>query len=98
MLHRRNEVRNDVQVSPDEVRTILEQRLQALEDATCLVTLGDPMPIPWRVGWRASVAVVGRDRDGSLFVEIRVTGPQLRETYVRRVRLVRAERLSRGRG
>jgi len=78
----------------EEMRELFLQRLQALEDATCCATWGDPLPVAWRWGWSAKIDVQGRSRDGSLCVRIRCNGPGLRREYVRNVRLVKRARLN----
>jgi hypothetical protein len=93
MIPRRHGVQLSNRVTQEEFQRLLVIRRETLEDATCVVTGAKPMPIPWRVGWRASLTIVGRSRDGGLCARVTVTGPQLRVPYVRKVRLVRDKSL-----
>ena len=82
----------------DEFRKLLELRRQALQDATQDAPGAAPMPVGWRWGWKAHIRLQGRDRDGSLKAHIVVTGPRTEIPYVRKVRLVRSQRLPSGLG
>lgn len=82
----------------DEFLKLLELRREALDHATELHGLGQPLPVPWRHGWKAHLRVGPRDRDGSLTAHIVVTGPRGVMPYTRKVRLVTAQRLTRGLG
>lgn len=93
MIPRRNDVLLTNRVTYEEFQRLLVIRRETLEDATCLVTGGKPMPMLWRVGWRSKLTIVGRSKDGSLCARVDVTAPQLRTAYVRRVRLVRDKSL-----
>lgn len=77
----------------EEFRELLSLRRRSLEDATREHGLGEPLPIPWRTGWKASIKILGRDRDGSLCAKIVVTGPGGGDPYVRKYRLTKAARL-----
>jgi hypothetical protein len=93
MIPRRGNVLLTNRVTPEEIQRLLLIRRETLDDATCLVTLGEPMPVSWRSGWAAKLTIVGRCSDGSLAARIDVTGPQLRTTYTRKVRLVKDKSL-----
>jgi hypothetical protein len=93
MIPRRNDVLLTNRVTYEEFQRLLLIRLETLEDATCLVSGGKPIPVQWRAGWRSQLTIVGRSRDGSLCARVEVTSPQLRTAYVRRVRLVRDKSL-----
>lgn len=73
----------------EEWPSVLDARLQTLDNATQVVTGSNPLPPAWRVGWTCHVAFLGRDRDGSLLISLTARGPGLARPYVRRVRLVR---------
>jgi hypothetical protein len=77
----------------EEFRSLLNLRLETLDAATALGRLDGPLPVQWRVGWRATLKVLGRDRDGSLCALITCTGPTLCEPYVRKVRLCKRKPL-----
>lgn len=79
----------------EELHKLLELRLEALDHATSLGTLDGPLPVQWRVGWKAHIRCQGRDQDGSLIAHIVVTGPRGELPYVRKVRLVRSRALPR---
>lgn len=85
-------------VTSEEFSKLLQIRRQALQDATRAAGGGDPMPVPWRHGWKAHIRFQGRDRDGSLKCHILVTGPRGELSYVRKVRLVRSQQSTRGLG
>lgn len=78
----------------EEFKRLLVIRLETIEDATCLVTGGKPLPVSWRSEWSCKLTIIGRCPDGSLAAKIVVRSPQLRCPYVRRVRLVRDKRLN----
>jgi len=83
-------------VSTEEFAKVLELRLATLEDATKLAGMGRVLPLTWRKGWKATVVIVGRDRDGSLCFRIVVEGPAGVLPYTRSYRLTRSKRLSSG--
>lgn len=93
MIPRRNDVLLTNRVTFEEFQRLLVIRRETLEDATCLVFGGKPMPIPWRTGWKAKLTIVGRCKDGGLAARVDVTSPQLRAPYVRKVRLVKDKSL-----
>lgn len=80
--------------SPEEFQRLLVIRRETLEFATGRGTGGDPLPIPWRSGWKASLSILGRSRDGSLRARVVVEGPKASYGLTRKVRLVRPSRLS----
>lgn len=80
----------------EEFSALLELRRKALDEATEEHGLGQPLPVPWRHGWKAHLRVGPRDRDGCLTAHIVVTGPHYVVPYVRKVRLVRQKPLPRG--
>jgi hypothetical protein len=75
--------------TPDEFRALLLRRLDALDQCTAQVTGGRPLPVAWRTGWSARIAYAGRDRDGSLLATITITGPNVSDKWLQKVRLVR---------
>jgi hypothetical protein len=77
----------------EEFRRLLAIRRETLDIACKRGRSGHSLPIPWRIGWKASLSILGRDRDGSLRAVVFVTGPHASDAMTRRVRLVRAERL-----
>lgn len=93
MIPRRSNVHLSNRVTLEEFQRLLVIRRETLEDATCLVSGDKPLPVSWRSGWRAQLTIQGRTKDGSLCARIDVTGPQLRTTYTRSVRLVRDKSL-----
>lgn len=93
MIPRRNDVLLSNRVTYEEFQRLLLIRRETLEDATCLVSGDKPLPVSWRAGWRSQLTILGRCSDGSLAARIDVTGPQLRTTYTRKVRLVKDKRL-----
>lgn len=80
----------------EEFSKLIELRREALDTATEAHGLGQPLPVPWRHGWKAHLRVGPRDRDGSLTAHIVVTGPHGVVPYTRKVRLVTQQRLPRG--
>lgn len=80
-------------LSPEEFTKVLSLRLSTLEDATREAGMGEPLPVPWRWGWRAYVDIQGRDRDGSLIFAVNCEGNGGEHRYTRRYRLVREQRL-----
>jgi ligand-binding SRPBCC domain-containing protein len=93
MSYRARVVKDPNLVSGAERAVILEERLSALGDATRVVTGADPLPVAWRTNWKASVKILGRDRDGCLLFEVCCTGPGLKFPYRRKRRLVPQSRL-----
>lgn len=77
----------------EEYQALLLRRRDALDSCTAELTGGRPMPIQWRSGWRAEIKYAGRDRDGSLLATITVTGPNISDKWLQKVRLVRTARL-----
>jgi hypothetical protein len=75
-------------VTAQEFSRILEVRRQTLEDATRAEGSLFPMPVTWRHGWKATVRILGRDRDGSVLFTVSVKQPRSTEVYVRKCRLV----------
>lgn len=80
-------------ITAEEFQALLRLRREALDDATKDASLGQPLPVGWRHGWKGHIRLQGRDRDGSLKAHIMVTGPRGELPYVRRVRLVRSKQL-----
>lgn len=79
--------------TPEEFRALLLRRRDALDQCTAQLTGGRPLPVTWRTGWRARIAYAGRDRDGSLLATITVTGPNVSDKWLQKVRLVRSKQL-----
>lgn len=77
----------------DEFRAILKERSEFLASCTATVTGGDPLPIPWRTGWTATVAILGRSQDGSLLAVLTCRGPHAAQRWIRKIRLVPEQRL-----
>jgi hypothetical protein len=77
----------------EEFHKLLSLRRQVLDDATRAHNLGQPLPITWRRGWKNYLKILGRDRDGSLKASYSVYEPNGALVYVRKVRLVRSQRL-----
>ena len=84
-------------VTSKEFARLLAVRLETLEAATAHTSLPDHLPIQWRKGWKATLEILGRDRDGSLRARVVCTSRELSEPYVRRVRLVKRQGLTLGR-
>jgi hypothetical protein len=85
--------RNGVTITREEHAVILEHRRACLEAASAKAGWGNPLPIPWRLGYRAYWKPLGRDRTGNLRLEVSVYAPTLTRPYKRRYRLVRAQPL-----
>lgn len=81
-------------LSSKEFKRLLLIRRETLDIATTRAMGGQPMPIPWRRGWKATLAILGRDRDGSVKARITCTGQRPSMTFVRSVRLVRPQSLT----
>lgn len=77
----------------EEFRALLLRRRDALDQCTAQLTGGRPLPVSWRVGWKAHIKYAGRDRDGSLLATITVTGPNVSDKWLQKVRLVRRSQL-----
>jgi hypothetical protein len=77
-----------------EFLALLNHRRKCIEQCTAQEFGGRPLPVAWRVGWRAELRYAGRDRDGSLLATITITGPQRYQKWLQKVRLVREERLN----
>lgn len=84
---------NPFDVSGAEYRALFEARLRALERATKVVTGGDPLPVPWRVGWRAKIEIQGRTTDHSLSAVVRCYCPEGKMRLGTRVRVQRRQAL-----
>lgn len=80
--------------SPEEFHALLLRRIDALDQCTAQLTGGRPMPIHWRWGWKAQIKYAGRSKDGSLLAHIIVTGPNVSDKWLQRVRLVKRQRLT----
>ena len=81
-------------VTPEEFQRLLLVRRETLEDATRKASGGSAMPITWRHGWKATLKILGRDKDGSLKASVTVVGPHASSGYVRKVRLVTQYRVN----
>lgn len=79
--------------SPEEFRALLLRRRDALAQCTAQLTGGRPMPVAWRWGWKASIKYAGRSKDGCLLAHIIVTGPNVSDKWLQRVRLVKQQSL-----
>lgn len=93
-----NVLHNPKGTTLEEFRLLLSLRRETLADATKEHGMGNPLPVQWRHGWKAHIRLGGRDQDGSLMAQIVVTGPKGVIPYIRKVRLVRSERLPRSSG
>lgn len=81
--------------SLEEFQALLLRRRDAIAQCTAQLTGGSPMPIQWRWGWKAHIRYAGRDRDGSLKATITITGPNVSDKWLQKVRLVRKGTLNR---
>jgi hypothetical protein len=81
---------------PGEYRQLFNLRRVALDWVASEGSLYGPLPASERMGYRARITLLGRDRDGHLSAAVRVTAPHLTKAYVRRVRLVKQVRLPEG--
>jgi hypothetical protein len=77
-----------------EYAQLFYARRSALDEVARITSLTGDVPVADRRGFRASVTIVGRDNDGSLKAEVRVTAPNLAGVYLRRVRLVKSQPLT----
>lgn len=80
--------------SPAEFHALLLRRIDAIAQCTAQLTGGRPMPVSWRWGWKAHIRYAGRSKDGSLLATITVTGPNVSDKWLQRVRLVPRSRLN----
>lgn len=78
----------------EEFQALLLRRRDALAQCTAQLTGGRPLPVAWRVGWKAHIKYAGRSRDGSLLARIIVTGPNVSDKWISSVRLVRRSQLN----
>jgi hypothetical protein len=85
--------RNGVSITREEHAVILEHRLACLAAASAKASWGNPLPVRWRLGYRAYWKPLGRDRAGNLRIEVSVYAPELTRPYKRLYRLVRAKPL-----
>lgn len=81
--------------TPEERRSLMNVRLDALDEATARASLDGHMPVQWRRGWTAYIKSHGRDRDGSLRASVTVLDPSDTVVMIRKVRLVKEESLKR---
>jgi hypothetical protein len=85
----------DAAPTAEEFRRLLEIRLQTLDQCSITDGADTPLPAVWRIGYKATIKLLGRDRDGSLRASVTVLAPHLVRPYVRRVRLVKERNLKR---
>lgn len=76
-----------------EYAQLFYERRSALDHVARITSLTGDVPVRDRRGFKAKVKLVGRDAEGSLRAEIRVTAPNYAGVYTRRVRLVKAKPL-----
>ena len=80
--------------SSEEFSALILRRRDALDACTSEHFGVAHYPVAWRAGWTARIAYAGRDRDGSLLATITVTGPEKKDKWLQKVRLVRRGRLN----
>lgn len=81
--------------TPEEHRSLIDVRLDALDQATARASLEGRLPVRWRHGWHAYIKTHGRDRDGSLRASVTVVDPSETVVMIRNVRLVKKKSLDR---
>lgn len=86
-------LRGAEQVSADELRAILSERLRLLDWVADERPYGEFIPAVDRVGWRCSWRLLQRDRDGSALILLTLTAPHLVSPVERRYRMVDRQRL-----
>lgn len=79
-----------------EYAQLFYERRAALDHVAKSTSLYGFVPARDRHGYRAQVTLLGRDGDGHMRAEIRVSAHNLVGEYVRRVRLVKREPLPYG--
>jgi hypothetical protein len=95
MLPLPNPVLNDVEVTHDEHRACLAERLRFLREFAQAEGLVFPFTVDAWNRLEARWEVVGRSRDGALLLNLRAKGYRsgVKRTYRRSVRLVKARHL-----
>jgi hypothetical protein len=76
-----------------EYAQLFYARRAALDWVASESSLFGSVPVRDRRGFRARVKILGRDKDGSLCAEVRVTAPNYPGEHVRKIRLVKNRRL-----
>lgn len=80
--------------TPAEIRSVIQARRDALDQATAQANEGRPLPLFDRWGWKAYVDYLGRSQDGSLLALVYVLDPSGVKVFTRSLRLVKAATLN----